>query len=132
VSSESHSSDSFDLAAAGLRADGADVASSIDVLAGKLEGALPGYTRVERHGRGLLGREKRVRAIVVELGPSCYRLTLEGERLQGFRERTVGGISIKREPYEAEAWVRALEADLREQAEHSAQAREALGRLLGL
>jgi hypothetical protein len=63
----------FDLTAAGLRADGTDLRISLEVLASKLEEALPQHTHVERHGGGLLGRgEKRVRRLRVDLGGSCY------------------------------------------------------------
>jgi len=125
--------DSFDLAAAGLRGDGAELTMSIEVLAGKLEHALPGRAQVERRGGGLLGRrgEKRVRRVHVELGATSYELAVDGERVEGFRERQVGGIAIKREALGPEEWITALTADLRTEAERSAQAREALDRLLG-
>ncbi len=123
--------ESFDLAAAGLRGDGAELASSVEVLAGKLEQALPGRTKVDRRGGGLLGRgTKRVRSIQVELGPCSYRLDYQDGRLQGFRERQSGGIAIRRETLGAEAWVGALTDDLREEAQRSAEARAALERLL--
>jgi hypothetical protein len=122
----------FDLSAAGLRADGTDLRISVEVLASKLEETLPGRARVERRGGGLLGRRpKRVRAVRVELGGNDYRLTVTGERVEGFRERQVGGISIKREQLAPDEWVAALAADLRTEAERSAQARTALQRLLG-
>jgi hypothetical protein len=122
----------FDLSAAGLRADGGDLRVSLEALASKLEESLPGRAHVERRGGGLLGRgAKRVRLVKVELDGRRYQLTLAGERVEGFREREVGGISIKREPLDPQAWVQALTADLRAEAERSAQAREALERLLG-
>jgi hypothetical protein len=122
----------FDLSAAGLRADGTDLRISVEVLAGKLEECLPGHTHVERRGGGLLGRgEKRVRKVQVELGGCCYQLTVEGDRVEGFRERQVGGISIKREPLDPGAWVVALTSDLRAEAERSSEARATLERLLG-
>jgi hypothetical protein len=124
--------DSFDVAAAGLRADGADLHTSLQVLASKLEAALPGRAQVQRRGGGLLGRGPRsVRSIVVDLGECCYQLNLQDGHLHGARERRVGGISIKREPLDAEAWVAALTADLREEAGRSADARTALEKLLG-
>jgi hypothetical protein len=125
------SEDSFDLAAAGLRGGGAELSSSLEVLAAKLEQALPGRARVERRGGGLLGRgQKRVREVLVELGANRYQLAVDGERVEGFRERQVGGISIKREPLDASQWLEALTADLRAEAERSEQARAALERLL--
>lgn len=125
------SEDSFDLAASGLRGDGAELSSSVEILAAKLEQALPGRARVERRGGGLLGRgHKRVREVLVELGSNRYQLAVDGERVEGFRERQVGGISIKREPLDPSQWLAALTADLRVEAERSEQARAALERLL--
>jgi hypothetical protein len=123
--------ETFDVAASGLRVDGADLAMSVEVLAAKLEQALPGVARVERRGAGMLGRgEKRVRRVQVELGSCCYQLTVDGPRVEGFRERQSGGIAIKREPLDPDAWIAALTADLRAEAERSAQARAALEELL--
>jgi hypothetical protein len=124
--------ETFDLAAAGLRGDGAELAVTVEVLATKLEQALPGRAHVERHGAGLLGRgEKRVRELRVDLGPNRYELAVDGSRVEGFRERQVGGISIKREPLRPDEWIAALTADLRAEAEQSSEARAALERLLG-
>jgi hypothetical protein len=121
----------FDLSAAGLRADGSDLRLNVEVLASKLEEALPGQTRVQRRGGGLLGRgPKRVRELSVELGDARYLLAVTDERLECSRGREVGGISIKREPLDPAAWVSALTDELRAQAERSSQAREALTRLL--
>ena len=122
---------SFDLAAAGLRGDGRELASSVEVLAAKLEGALPGRARVERRGGGLLGRgPKHVRSIEVELGECNYRLQFDEGRLEGSRVRQSGGIAIKREPLDPDAWVAALTDDLRAEAERTSEARAALERLL--
>jgi hypothetical protein len=125
------SEDTFDLAAAGLRTDGAELSLSVEALAAKLEQALPGLARVERRGGGLLGRgQKRVRQVLVELGSNHYQLAVDGDRVQGFRERQVGGVAIKRESLDPSAWIAALTEDLRAEAERSAQARSALERLL--
>ncbi|HEX4114622.1 MAG TPA: hypothetical protein VHY18_01975 [Solirubrobacteraceae bacterium] len=124
--------DDFDLSAAGLRADGSDLRISVAVLASKLESSLPASTRVERRGGGLLGRgEKQVRRVEVNLGETSYELTVEGDRVQGSRERKVGGIAIKREQLDAGRWVSELAAQLREEAERSTEARTALERLMG-
>lgn len=128
----SSSEESFDLAAAGLRADGAELRISVEALASKLEQALPGSARVQRSGGGLLGRgERRVRQVRVDLGEARYELRIEGAGLTGSRERVSGGISIKRETLDPGAWLTALAEDLRAQAQRSAQARSALEGLLG-
>jgi hypothetical protein len=121
----------FDLAAAGLRADGADVASGIEVLAAKLEGALPRETAVRRHSRGFLSREKVVEAVEVALGDWRYTLELSDGRVDASRRQTVRGIVIRREALDLDAWVAALTGELREQAQTSEQARAALERLVG-
>ena len=121
----------FDLSAAGLRADGTDLRISVDVLASKLEDALPAQTRVERRGGGFLGRgPKRVRQLSVELGDTRYQLSVSDERVECSRGREVAGISIKRETLAPAVWVSALTDDLRSQAQLSSHAREALTRLL--
>ncbi|MHB8492339.1 MAG: hypothetical protein ACYDA6_09045 [Solirubrobacteraceae bacterium] len=122
----------LDLAAAGLRADGSEMRISLEALAAKLEACLPGRTRVQRSGGGLLGRgERRVREITVELSSTSYQLAITSAGAQGARERRVGGISIKREPLDPQAWLAALTAELQEEAERSAAARESLQKLLG-
>jgi len=122
--------ETFDLSAAGLRADGTDLRISVEVLAAKLESSLPGRTRVERRGGGLLGRgEKHVRQIQVDLGAgsgTTYQLTVDGDRVEGFRERKSGGIAIKREPLDPDQWIAALTGELQEEAQRSAEARAAL------
>lgn len=122
--------ETFDLSAAGLRADGTDLRISVEVLATKLESSLPGRTRVERRGGGLLGRgEKHVRQIQVDLGSGSgtrYELAIDGDRVEGFRERKSGGIAIKREPLHPDAWIAALTEELQEEAQRSAEARAAL------
>jgi hypothetical protein len=124
------SDETFDLSAAGLRADGTDLRISVEVLAAKLESSLPGRTRVQRRGGGLLGRgEKHVRQIQVELGSgsgTTYQLTIDGDRVDGFRERKSGGIAIKREPLDPDAWIAALTEELQSEAQRSAEARAAL------
>ena len=122
--------ETFDLSAAGLRADGTDLRISVEVLATKLESSLPGRTRVERRGGGLLGRgEKHVRQIQVDLGSGSgtrYELAIDGDRIEGFRERKSGGIAIKREPLDPDAWIAALTEELQAEAQRSAEARAAL------
>jgi hypothetical protein len=122
--------DVFDLAAAGLRGDGRDLRISVEVLAGKLEQALPGRARVRRGG-GLLGRgERHVRSLEVELAGNRYELVVERTGLQTSRQREVGGIAIKREALAPDEWIAALTGDLQAESERSAEARAALEGLL--
>jgi hypothetical protein len=121
---------SFDLAAAGIRADGAELAVGLEVLARKLELVLPHATRVTRRAKRFLSKERIVEAIEVTLGEVRYALHVRGRSVEATRAQEVRGIVIKCEPLDLKAWVQALVADLGEQAQTSAGAREALARLL--
>jgi hypothetical protein len=120
--------DSFDLDAAGLRADSGDLAAYVEVLARKLEDALPGQTDVRRRSKGVLSREKVVDTIEVTLGEYRYTLRRDGK---GARAKEVRGVVIKREDLALEAWIGGLAGELRELAAGSAEARAALERLVG-
>lgn len=122
--------DPFDLDAATLRADGADVGVFVEVLAAKLEAALPAETDVRRRSKGFLSREKVVEAIEVTLGDQRYRLRRD-RGVSASREQEVRGVVIKRQPLELDEWVQALTAQLRDLAGESAAARTALERLVG-
>ena len=122
---------SFDLDAASLRADSADLATSIQTLARKLEEALPHATKVRRRAKRLFGADKAVTNIEVQLDTSCYSLNIDGSRVTATRQQAVQGVVIKREGLELGEWVDALTSHLREQATDSAQARDALEHLLG-
>ena len=122
---------SFDLDAAGLRADGPQLLAGIEVLAHKLEISLPRATVVERRSKRMFSRDKVVESIEVRLGTTRYGVRVDGDRVSADRAQEVRGVVIKREPLELAAWVGALEAQLREQAADSADARAALERLVG-
>jgi hypothetical protein len=123
--------DSFDLDAAGLRADGVDVSAYVEVLARKLEDALPAETTVRRRSKGFLSREKVVDSIEVTLGESRFGLALKGRRVEAHRAKEVRGVVIKRESLELNAWVIELATQLREQARGSSSALQAFQRLVG-
>jgi len=120
----------FDLDAAGLRADGADLTADLEVLAGKLELALPQQTKVSRRSPRVLSKDKRVEAIAVRLGTNVYGVRVKPTGTEAWREREVGGIAIKREPLGLAAWLEALTGELRSAAQSSSDARGALQRLL--
>ncbi|WP_028063460.1 hypothetical protein [Solirubrobacter soli] len=123
--------DSFDFDASTLRADGAEVGVFVEVLAAKLESALPAETEVRRRAKGFLSREKVVEAIEVTLGDQRYALQRRDRAVTASRAQEVRGVVIKRQPLELDAWVDALTAQLRELAEDSTAARTALERLVG-
>ncbi len=121
--------DDFDLSAAGLRADGADLASAVEVLAAKLEDALGKHTQVQRK-RKLLGKPGPVSEISVRIGECRYSLCPSSSGANASRLREVGGIAIKRETMSIDDWLAALTRDLETEARRSADARASLDRLL--
>jgi hypothetical protein len=117
----------FELVAASLRADAGDLASGLEVLARKLEGALPGRVRVERSG---LFRNKRVERLECDLGETRYALAVRGGRPEARRGTVVRGVTLKSEELGLDAWIDALARELAQEAAESEQARAALGKLL--
>lgn len=123
--------DEFDLQAALLRSDGQDLKTAVEVLASKLEEALPGRTKVSRSGGGLLGKgRKQVKEVLVLMGETSYSLHVDGERIEGSRQREVGGIAIKRETLEPGSWLAELTQALTAEAQRSADLRNALSLLI--
>lgn len=123
--------DEFDLQAALLRSDGQDLKTAVEVLASKLEEALPGRTKVSRSGGGLLGKgRKQVKEVLVLMGETSYSLHVDGERIEGSRQREVGGIAIKRETLEPSSWLAELTQALTAEAQRSADLRNALSLLI--
>jgi hypothetical protein len=123
--------DAFELSAAGLRFDGVELSVAVELLARKLEEALPNRTRTERRAKRLLSSQKQVRSIDVELGPWVFSLRDDDGRVEGWREKRVGGIAIRREPLDLSAWIVALTGALQAEAQRSDEARAALAQLLG-
>ncbi|HEX4363656.1 MAG TPA: hypothetical protein VHZ75_03840 [Solirubrobacteraceae bacterium] len=121
----------FDLDAAGLRADGPELLAGVEVLARKLELSLPSATTVQRRARRMFSKDKVVASIEVRLGTTRYGVQLEGARVTADRQQEVRGVVIRREPLELADWVGALERELREAAVDNAEARAALERLVG-
>lgn len=119
----------FDLLAASLRADATDLHAFIDVIAAKLESALPGSTSVKRAKQGFRG-PKLVSEVAVEAGGQRLELHRRGDSLESMRARTSGGIVLKREQLSIDEWLQSLTEMLEAEAQRSSQTRQALGRLL--
>jgi hypothetical protein len=83
----------FDLLAAALRADDADLHAYVEALAAKLEGAFPDRTRVERK-RKLLGGRGGVEQIDLRLGDEQFRLRTDDGGAVCARRRVVRGITL--------------------------------------
>jgi len=120
----------WDLLAASLRADSADVRSFVEGLAAKLEASFPGKVRVQRHGK-LFGGDKRVESITARLGEREYVLESDGGEISCSRRTLVRGVALKTEHPSLADWIDQLSQDLVEQAGQSESDRAALERMLG-
>jgi hypothetical protein len=120
----------IDLVSASLRADMTDVGTFVESLAAKLEEMLPGLVKVERGKRGFRG-PKLVRAISVDLAGGRLGL-VRGDRdvLDCTIARVSGGITLKTEEIDFDAWLELLGQALAAEADKSQRTRQALERLL--
>ena len=119
----------LDLLAASLRAGSGDLRAFVESLAAKLEEAVPGRVRVERRRSGMFG-PKTVRSVSVDLGDQRLTLRAEGGSVQTQCARLSGGIVLKNEAVETDAWLAMLSEGLAIEASRSEATRRALERLL--
>ncbi|MFB9837815.1 hypothetical protein [Actinoallomurus acaciae] len=123
----------FDMVAAALRQDAADVATYARVLTVSLADALPpGSVTVEYErslGDRLKGREGHPSRIVVRLGERTLSLT-GGHRPVAEVHHEVRGVVLSRDQVSLDVWIQALARELVAQAEADARAAEALRRLV--
>ncbi|MCW2570674.1 MAG: hypothetical protein JWO88_732 [Frankiales bacterium] len=121
---------SVDLLAASLRASSSDLTTFVEVLADKLEDALPGRVQVTRRPTRFLGKQKRVERLQCQLGDQRYLLVAREGLVEVRRATAVRGVVLKTEELPLEEWLDALARDLAEQARTSEQAQLALERML--
>ena len=120
----------FELLAASLRASSGDLNTFVDVLADKLEQALPGRVAVERRAVRRFSKEKRVARIELALGDNRYIAVAQSGALETRCAKAVRGVVLKTEELPLEAWLDALARELAIEAEASEQSRLALEQLL--
>jgi hypothetical protein len=122
----------FDLSAAALRADGTELAGSIEALAASLEQALGAMVTVERRKvGGFRSKRREVGRIAVSLGEQQFELARSGQGLRCTRNKVVRGITLSREELALGNWIEALVGGVSTRAELSEQDRAALEGLLG-
>jgi hypothetical protein len=119
----------IDLLAASLRADSGDLGAFVEALAVKLEQAVPGSVAVDRRRQGLFG-PKRVQRIALDAGDQRLELQARDGAIETRCSRLSGGIVLKREELDTDAWLHALGEALAVQAQRSQTTRQALERLL--
>jgi hypothetical protein len=125
---------SFDLVAAALRADSADVSVYAQVLTSSLGEALPpGVVTVDRErsmSDRMRGRPGEVTKITIRLGEQV--LTLGSQRGRPVAEicKEVRGVVLSRRPAPLDEWVAELAKALVSYADQNAQAAQTLRRLV--
>jgi hypothetical protein len=119
----------IDLLAASLRADGSEIGSFVEVIAIKLEEAVPGLVKVERRRDGMFG-PKRAVAVALDAGDQRLELRRSGAGVQARSSRLSGGIVLKSEIVDTDVWLIALGTALAAEARRSQTTRQALERLL--
>lgn len=120
----------FDLMAASLRADTADLPAFLEALAAKLVDALPGMVSVKRSG-GMFAKAHPVSQIEVGLDDRRYSLTVNGGRVDAFVAHEVRGVRLSGDAVPLDTWITQLGSGLGAHASRSASGAEALRRLLG-
>ncbi|HEY2443644.1 MAG TPA: hypothetical protein VGI31_10950 [Streptosporangiaceae bacterium] len=125
---------SFDLVAAALRADSADVAVYARVLTDSLGEALPpGVVSVlrDRTARDRMrGRPGEVSKITVRLGEQVLTLTSERGQVTAEICKEVRGVVLSRRPAPVDEWLAELARGLVAYADQNAQAAQILRRLI--
>jgi hypothetical protein len=119
----------LDLLAASLRADSSDLGAFVESLATKLEEAVPARTRVDRRRAGMFG-PKTVRSLTVDLGDRRLELRVQSGGVQTLHARLSGGIVLRNEELDTEAWLAMLGDALAAEASRSEATRRALERML--
>lgn len=120
----------FDLSAASLRASSGDLRLFVEVLAGKLDRALPGRVKITRRAARLLSKQKRVTAIELDLGETRYLLAVQDGVVETRCATAVRGIVLKSEALSLDAWIDSLLRELESEARTSEQSRLALEQLV--
>jgi len=120
----------FELLAASLRSSSGDLATFVEVLADKLERALPGRVAVERRAVRRFSKEKRVARIELALGDNRYIAVAQDGALETRCAKAVRGVVLKTEELPLEAWLDALARELATEADANEQSRLALEQLL--
>jgi len=125
---------SLEMVTAALRMDSADVAVYTRVLTKSLSEALPpGYVTVERErsmSDRMRGRPGEITKVAVRLGDQLMTLAVKNGQPAAEICREVRGVVLSRDNVPLQQWASTLASALVVHAENSAQAAEALRRLV--
>jgi hypothetical protein len=123
--------DAFDLdmAAAMLQSNATDVRIMLKLLVTQLSDVLGDRLAVDRAG-GLLRKSGDVKSLEVRLDDDVLRAEVHGASVRCSIAHSSGGIRIRSETVDLDAWLRKLLTVLRAEAAHSEVARQALERIV--
>jgi hypothetical protein len=119
----------LDLAASMLQSNSTDVHIMLKVLAGQLADVLGSRVVVERSG-GRFRKSDDVKALEVTLGDDVMRAQVESGSVRCSVAHSSGGIRIRSESVDLDAWLKRLLTALQQEAAHSEGARQALERIV--
>ena len=125
----SNSSYDLALASATLRANSSDVQALLSALVGGLSEALGDRVQTTMAG-GRFRKAHDITAVVLSVGDEQFEAIVDGARLRCGVAHVSGGIRIRNEALDVDAWITRLVATLGAEAERSESARQALERLV--
>lgn len=115
----------LELAAASLRADGSDVRLLVKVLVDKLADALGPRLEVKRSG-GRFRKPAEIQSIRITIDDDTFDAEVDGDVLRCTIGHSSGGIRIRSEKVDLDAWLKRLLVVLQSEAAHSQAVRQAL------
>lgn len=122
----------IDVLTSALNINSSDSQQMMELLAQKLEGALPHAVEVDREGSIFSGK-KRVRSLTITFEEFQYQLVCEKNRkLSAKKLKVVRGIALKTVDIEFGQWVSDVAGELSKMAGESASARDALSKMVGM
>ena len=122
----------LDLAVASIRADSTDTSILLHALVDQLRDALGARLQVQYAGGGLLRRAKgrELSGVTVTLGDNVLAATVEHGAVRCTVSHGSGGIRIRSEQVDMNAWLRTLLGALQAEAAHSQVTRTALEQMV--
>lgn len=114
---------------ASMKMDASDTKVFFNVLAAKLEGAIPDAVTIEREG-GFFKKDHPIKSIKLTLGEDVFEASLSGGTVHALHSHAVRGITLRSEELSFDDWQRRLLEILHRSAETSSGARAALESLI--
>jgi hypothetical protein len=119
----------FDMLAASIRADAAELGTFLNVLGRKLLSALPGQVNCI-HEKKRFRESDKVRRIELSLEDLRFEIEDAGGRLVAMVSHVVRGMRLRSDEVPLDVWIEQLSRKLAEAAANSAKSRDAIASLL--